>query len=170
MIIRFILGFFLLIHAGNAHSQDFYSQMSVNDERKIPIIMYGRKHITLVQKSLNHDLGKGRRIVQYEAYELPTLRISVVSEIFHLAGTPVFQHQVELSSSVRLKEDLTVIFPVSSLERHENFTFPLKNGIIGNRKELAGERIAGAPVNPKSTNRILPFPLCLSKTETTKRM
>jgi hypothetical protein len=162
-MIRFIIVLLLVIHPGQVRSQDFYGQLSDKTGRDIPKISYGKKSLTLIQRSANLDLAAGRREVQFEARELPALRIRVVSEIFNLAESQVLYHEIELSSSVKLKEDLTIRFPVNALDKSENFTFPLKNGIIGNRKEMTDDKIASyrCAGKPEKYDADLALPLVL---------
>ncbi|NLP09575.1 hypothetical protein GX408_04165 [bacterium] len=147
---RQLVFFFMILSAAPGRSQDFYAQLAEKEGGRIPQIKHGDRFLTLVQKFGNLDLSANERIVKYEAAELPALKISVVSKVYHIAEGPVLQHDVELSSSRKMTEDLTVFFPVGLLERLDRATFPLKNGLIGSRTDftdnsIAGYRCAGRP-------------------------
>jgi len=150
MRIHKIFFFIMTLSVASGRSQNFYAHLAEKARSGIPQIKYGDRFLTLVQKLVNLDLPANERIVKYEAVELPTLKIRVVTKVYHVAESPVLQHDVELSSSRKMTEDLTVFFPIGSLERLDRATFPLKNGILGSTTEptdgrIAGYRCAGRP-------------------------
>jgi hypothetical protein len=105
-------------------------------------ILYGNETIAMMQRSVRFDYRHQKREIIYETPHLPALKITVLSEMSFLDKHPVLQHSIELSSSRKLTQDLTVHFPVSALESGDMVLLPLKNGTIYRSERTSGSRIA----------------------------
>ena len=105
-------------------------------------VQYGSQTITMSQKSTRFDYLGQKRESSYGSKELPALTIRVLSEILYLNDYPVLQHQIEISSTEKLVQDLTVGFPVKSLDSLDRVVLPLKNGIVYQSGKMNGNRIA----------------------------
>lgn len=111
------------------------------DERSIAVY-HGGHPLAVTRTSTRLEGPNQARLSSYVARDLPSLRIEVRSEASSLDGHPVLQHRIELSSSRKLTQDLTVSFPVRALANFDRVLMPLKNGLILASGEAHGDGIA----------------------------
>jgi hypothetical protein len=142
MKLKTILANMAILWACTAPAQDFSTHLASPGGIKPPRIGYGNQSVIPVQKSTRYDLLTGIRETTYETSEPSSLKIRVVSQLTFNGRYPQLRHEVELSSSKKLTEDLTIHFPVGSLENLKAATIPRKNGLIGHLSELTGSKIA----------------------------
>jgi hypothetical protein len=134
----------LLLFAQAALAQGGFVRLageSRGEERNV-VLLYGNQRIALSRGSTRVDYRDRKRESLYGTEELPSLRMRVVSGIVYLNDHPVLQHQIELSSTRRLTQDLTLCFPVKSLERFDRIILPLKNGVLYDSLDSNGGKIA----------------------------
>jgi hypothetical protein len=127
-------------------------------------VQYGNQPITMNLESTRFDYLNRKRESAYGSRELPALKLSVLSEVFYLGGHAVIQHQLEISSTQRLAQDLTLFFPVRSLEGFDKVLMPLKSGIIhqsenSSETKIASYRCAGKP-EKYAQDIALPLVIC----------
>ncbi len=134
----------VLFQAGNALSQPSLVDLASDNqakERRI-IVRYGDQTIAMSQKSTHFDYLRQRRESSYSCNELPDLKINLFSEMIYLSDHPVLRHQIELSSTRKLVQDLTIQFPVKCLDGFDRIRMPLKNGVIFQSGKSGDTRIA----------------------------
>ncbi len=157
----------IMIIASKTFSQNNSLELANESHFKQQIIniLYGKQNIKMIQESTRFDYLCQYRETCYGSKELPLLKITVQSEVFYLADHFVLQHNVELFSSQKLSQDLTIYFPVKSLDNFDKVLMPLKNGIIyqsGNKHDnkVASYRCAG---KPEKYDQDLALPLIVCK-------
>lgn len=164
---RILLTFLAVCCVNTLFSQNSFIDLA-NDSRykqQIITIQYGNQTMKMNQESTKFDFHSQKRQSDYTTKELPLLKIKVSSEINYLNGHSILEHQLEISSSEKLKQDLTVYFPVKTLDNFYKVMMPLKNGIIyqsENKEEIkiASYRCAG---KPEKYNNDLALPLVICK-------
>ena len=152
-----------ILWAGTASSQDYTARLADPGGLQSPRVMFGTQSVIPVLKSTSYDLLSGKRETWYEVTEPSDLKIRVVSGITYTGTHPVLRHEIEVSSPNKLTEDLTLRFPVGSLEQQAPATLPLKNGLIGHLSDRAGGRIASyrCAGKPEKYSSDLALPLVL---------
>lgn len=151
-----------------ATPQSRFTSLSSDDRYKPESIKvrYGDQNLTMKRESTKFDFQTLTRESVYKNWELPQLKIRVLSQIFFVNDHPVLQHQIDLSSSLKLLQDLTLSFPVESLENFSKVILPLKNGVISGfespeDKKIAVYRCAGKP-EKYPRDLALPLVICLN--------
>jgi hypothetical protein len=158
-----IVAILLILWPLTSPAQDFSARLAKPDGIRHPRIQYGNQSIIPVQKSTKYDFLTGKRETMFSTTEPSTLMIRVVSELSFTGKYPLLRHEIELSSPKKLTEDLTIQFPVGSLENPEAVTIPRKNGLIGHLSEWTGGRIASyrCAGRPEKYSNDLALPLVL---------
>jgi hypothetical protein len=163
---RNLIVFLLLIYTVTAFSQISYINLasdSLNKQKSIAI-KYGNQTINIKPELTRFDPISQKRESGYVNSELPGLRIKVLSELFYHDNHAVLQHVIELSGFKKLEKDLTIYFPVNTLNHFDKVLMPLKSGIIYQSDnvtdtKIASYRCAGKP--EKYANDIaLPMIVC----------
>jgi hypothetical protein len=126
--------FFLVLGFYSASALAQTRFISLADERRgndpTISVTYGQQTVSLSRKSTLFDYLSRSRASEFVSKDLPFLNVRVRSEAFYLNGHPVLQHHVELSASRMLAQDLTIFFPVKTLEDLDTILLPLKNGLM----------------------------------------
>ncbi len=161
----YIIILLFIISINPSFSQNSFANLANSDKYKKGInVEYGNQTIIMNQESSHFDYLSQKRESIFSSKELSGLKIKLVSEITYLNDHLVLQHQIELSSADKLEQNLTVFFPVRSLDRFDKIMMPLKNGVIyesGKTEDtqIASYRCAGKP--EKYTQDIaLPMVIC----------
>ena len=161
----YIIILLFIISINPSFSQNSFANLANSDKYKKGInVEYGNQTIIMNQESSHFDYLSQKRESIFSSKELSGLKIKLVSEITYLNDHLVLQHQIELSSANKLEQNLTVFFPVRSLDRFDKIMMPLKNGVIyesGKTEDtqIASYRCAGKP--EKYTQDIaLPMVIC----------
>ena len=135
------------------------------------LVQYGSQSVSMSVKGTRFDYAHQKRETDYGSKELPALKIRVLSEIVFRNRHPVLQHQVELTSLNRLTQDLTVCFPVGSLNAADKVILPLKNGVIYRSEHTADTKIASYRCAGKSEkysrDLALPLVVCANDKQST---
>jgi hypothetical protein len=105
-------------------------------------IRYGDKTVKMKSASTRFDYQRLTRNTRYASEFMPALTMNVVSSVRYLSNKEILEHQIELSSSKKLSEDLTVLFPVGNLGDFDRVLMPLKNGTVYRGKNNGNSRIA----------------------------
>ncbi|MBP1647195.1 MAG: hypothetical protein H6Q30_640 [Bacteroidetes bacterium] len=155
-----------LIQAGYALSQTSLVDLASDSqakERRI-VVRYGDHPVAMNLRSTRFDYLSLKRESRYASSEFPELKINLLSELVYLNEHPVLQHQIELSSALKLEQDLTIHFPVKCLDGFDRIRMPLKNGVIHQSGKSGESRIASYRCAGKSEkyplDLALPLVIC----------
>jgi len=162
----FVLILFILSNNNIIFSQNSFIILANNDNYKQQVIkvVYGNQTISVIQESTQFNFLSQKRESVYSSKELSLLKIKVLSDVTYLNDHLVYQHQIELSSTEKLAQDLTIYFPVKTLDNFDKILMPLKNGTIyqsGNMEtsKIASYRCAGKP-EKYAQDLALPLLIC----------
>jgi hypothetical protein len=157
----------LMLNISQSFSQNGLFGLANDDLQKQQSIkiQYGNQTIRMHQKSTKFDNLRQRRESNYVSEKLPPLEIKVLSEVTYANNNPTLQHQIELSSDKKLEQDLTIYFPVKTLENFDELLMPLKNGIIYSSEYNGDAKIASYRSAGKSEKYLqdLALPLIICK-------
>jgi hypothetical protein len=128
------------------------------------VVQYGSQTVTLSLNSTRFDYLGQKRESSYASKELPALTVKVISEMTYLGEHAVLQHQIEISAVKKLSQDLTIRFPLKSLDSLDRLRLPLKNGVAYQSSKPNDIRIASyrsAGKSEKYTHDLaLPLVIC----------
>ena len=105
-------------------------------------VQYGNDRIEMAQTSYQFDIQTQRSLSAYSGKKFTDLKIALVTEVSYIHTNKVVKYEIEISSAVKLKEDLCVSFPVKALENFDHIFMPLKNGTICEKDRLPDQKIA----------------------------
>ena len=141
-----ILAFFFVFSFISLAVADNYREIDHID------IQYGSKVMRMDRKPSLPDYLNNKTCVEYSNTDISGLTIKLTSAVSYLFGKKVTEHLVEISSKQKLTEDLTIRFPVKSLENTGWLILPLKSGILFEGMvddvQLGGYRSSGMQEKP----------------------
>ncbi len=128
-------------------------------------ILYGTKSVRMNRESMTVDYLNNKKEATYSNKNVPGLIVKSITLVVYVSDKKVREHLIEISSKQKLTEDLTIRFPVKSLENINRALMPMKNGTVReevvNSEQIASYRCAGKQEKYKND---LALPMLISET------
>ncbi len=173
---RNLIIFLMLIYTVTTFAQISYINLASDSlyKKNSIVIRYGNQSIKLKSESTGFNQISQKRESFYVSSELPGLRVKVLSELFYHDNHAVLQHVLELSSTKKLEQDLTIYFPINTLDHFDKVLMPLKSGIIYQSDNVNDTKIASYPCAGKpekyANDIALPMIVCIAGKQGTAEM